>query len=339
VTRPVSPAPLGDMLRAAAVRAETAGDGRQPDLDELVVAALSVPTSRPTHAATALAALGVDSAEVRTKVAAELGSVRRATPLLRPPAVRRPLPALRPWLQITGAAAVSTLHVILLAIDVEESIAGAALRASGVSVDLLLRAAARVRDEVDPEDAGFVPPEQGMEPADLLPEPAEPRGRPKVTSSPFRATLGTAMVGGGQYLGSDLELERARPMAIASTARAIAAAVIAVMIVRGLLHGSSFWTLAALPALGLTLELVPVPLWLALQVVAMAVLPWPLRAAVMVVIVAGAVESWYDLQRLRADTGNPQLRLAQVRVRLRAGTLAALGIDPSSGVEGAGDER
>ena len=71
----------------------------------------------------------------------------------------------------------------------------------------------------------------------------------------------------------------------------------------------------------------------------MAVLPWPLRAVLMVVIVAGAVETWYDLQRLRADTGDPQLRLGQIRVRLRAGTLAALGIDPSSGGEGAGDER
>lgn len=339
MTRPVGPAPLGDVLRAAAVRAEAAGDGGQPDLDELVVAALSVRSSRPTHAAAALAALGVDSAEVGAKVAAELGAVRRTTPLLRPPAVRRPLPALRPWLQITGAAAASTLHVLLLAIDVQESIAGAALRANGVSADLLLRAAARVQDEVDPEDAGFAPPDQGMEPAGLLPEPAEPRGRPKVTGSPFRAALGTAMVGGGQYLDSDLELERARPMAIASTARAIAAAVIAVMIVRGLLHGSSLWMLVALPALGVTLELVPVPLWLALQVAAMAVLPWPLRAVLMVVIVAGAVETWYDLQRLRADTGDPQLRLGQIRVRLRAGTLAALGIDPSSGGEGAGDER
>lgn len=338
MTRPVGSAPLGEVLRAAVVRAEAAGDGGQPDLDDLVVAALSVPTSRPTHAAAALAALGIDRAEIRSKVAAEHGVVRRTTLLLRPSAVRRPLRALHPWLRVTGAPAASTFHVILLAIDVEESIAGAALRANGVSIDLLLRAAARVRDEVDPEDAGFAPPDQGMEPADLLPEPAEPHGRPKITSSPFRAAIGTAMVGSGQYLGSDLELERARPMAIASTARAIAAAVIAVMIVRGLLHGSSLWTLAALPALGATLEVIPVTLWLALQVVAMVVLPWPLRAALMVVVVAGAVESWYDLQRLRADTGNPQLRLAQVRVRLRAGTLAALGIDSSSGAEGAGDE-
>lgn len=229
--------------------------------------------------------------------------------------------------------------MILLAIATKECAAGSALRAAGLSLDMLLRAAARVQGEVDPEDVGFAPPDKGVDPTDLLPVPAEPRGRPNVARSSLLAKVGTVLVGGGQYLDSDLELERARPMAIATAARAIAAAVVVMMIVRGLLDGQSPWMLAAVPALWFTPEVIPAPLWLALQVGAAIVLPWPARVLLLVVVLAGAVESWYDLQRLRADTGDPELRLGQVRARVRIGTLAALGIDLTSDGGGVEDER